>query len=332
MLRHISRFLIILFFSITALLSFPTLIRRVETNIAMVRLSKQVVGSGVEMLEVSISEVEKSEIAGIFPEQVDNNKFQNTTNYHQAQLAFWAGDYEVVLSLIPGLDTEQDLLSYFLKGHALWKLDKHEEAAEVWRSLPNVNIYFYTRSLQAEYQRDYGLLEKISYQQLVLGLDRRTAESSYRYALAMQLIPKPDVNPAELDQTVRDAIRFNLEVERRLLRMGAALTEQRYLELAKECLEPSLELGQTSYWSRFQLGLVYYLLKDYSPAIDQFLSTLRINPEFGRAHLYLARAYSRIGLESDSIPYYREAIRLLPYAKGLELELDQVIKKVESNG
>lgn len=298
----------------------------------MVHLSQRVAKSGAEMLEVIIDHQERYVFFAMFPEQAKSGRPSPFISYHLAQLAYWAGNYNEVLDLTQAIKGDVSLLSAFLQGHALWQLGRQEEAIDVWKPLPNVDRYFHTRALQAENQRDYALLEQYTYQELLLTDDKESAESGYRFAIAMQVIIEPERDTEGFEQTVRQAIQLNLDVEQRLLRMGVALFDQRQLDLAKECLEPTLELENISYWSHFQLGLVYYLLEDYLQARDQFLSALKIDPEFGRANLYLARSFVRMDQGIRAVPYYREAIRLLPEVPGIEFELNQLLGKIGSNG
>ena len=313
-------------------MTFVQLIPHLEANLAMIRLSRIVAASGEDMFDVVIDGDERENYSSLYPDQTKFARFQPINNYHLAQLAFWVADYHAVMDLTLESQGEITLLSDFLRGQALWRLGRQDEAIEVWQPLRNIERFFFTRALQAEYDRDYILLEQYSYQQLLIGRDREAAEPAYWFALAMNIIPKIDESPDDYDQTIRKAIDSNLNLERRLLRMGAALTDQRRLELAKESLEPILELENITYWSNFQLGLVYYLLHDHPAAKDQFLSVIKTNPEFGRAHLFLARSFVRMDQRENAIPYYREAIRLLPEVQGLELELNKLIDQKGSDG
>lgn len=55
-----------------------------------------------------------------------------------------------------------------------------------------------------------------------------------------------------------------------------------------------LQIDENNFQASFMLGSVF-LVKEYYPAIANFLYTLRINPDFNNAKIALAESYYKIG-------------------------------------
>jgi tetratricopeptide (TPR) repeat protein len=315
------------------LLIFPTLFSRLGDNLVAISLSHRIAPTGEEMLDITLSREEKMNIAAAFPDQNKLAKHRTSLQYRLAQLAYWSGDFdETIFHSREAVDRDVSILAKFLEGNALWHLGRQVEALETWRKLPNIDRYFFNQAMWYENQREYDLVERYNGYLQVLVPNSQSAEAGYWFAKSMQSIPQSEAETPHLESIVRKAKELNVSSEQRLMRMGAALYDKRFLVLAKECLEIAVELGDVSYWSHFQLGLVYYSNQEYSLAIERLLYTLTINPEFGRAYLYLARSYVRLGDPEAAIPYYHESIRLLPHENGLEKELNQVISQIMTDG
>ncbi len=64
--------------------------------------------------------------------------------------------------------------------------------------------------------------------------------------------------------------------------------------------------------SEFDAGLSVFNRGRYEEAVPHFVKATELEPEFGRAYLYLGRSYLNLSRWSDAVPPLRTAFRLAP--------------------
>ena len=73
-----------------------------------------------------------------------------------------------------------------------------------------------------------------------------------------------------------------------------------------------LELDPYDDWALNQIGYAYYVLMDYSKAIDSFKRAISSNPDFPNPLDSLADTYFRIGRLDEALASLKEALRIKP--------------------
>lgn len=82
--------------------------------------------------------------------------------------------------------------------------------------------------------------------------------------------------------------------------------------------------------SEFDAGLSLFNRGNYDEAIPHFEKATEIDPDFGKAYLYLGRSYLNLGKWSEAVPPLRTAYRLSPGQTKKEIAdilLDIVLRK-----
>jgi len=80
-----------------------------------------------------------------------------------------------------------------------------------------------------------------------------------------------------------------------------------YLEIA---IKADISLLKT--WAYFEIGYCYDELGNYTKAIEAYKQTIRIYPDYAKAHYNLGVAYGELGFYEDAIEAYKQAIRADP--------------------
>jgi tetratricopeptide (TPR) repeat protein len=71
--------------------------------------------------------------------------------------------------------------------------------------------------------------------------------------------------------------------------------------------------------SEFESGLSLFNRGQYEEAIPHFERATELVPEFGKAYLYLGRAYLNLGKWQEALPPLRTAFRLAPEESNKEI-------------
>jgi len=77
------------------------------------------------------------------------------------------------------------------------------------------------------------------------------------------------------------------------------------------CSCAGLLIGQDAQ-REFEKGLTLFNAGNYDQAIPHFVKATELEPEYGRAYLYLGRSYLNLRRWLDAIPALRTAYRLSP--------------------
>jgi tetratricopeptide (TPR) repeat protein len=70
------------------------------------------------------------------------------------------------------------------------------------------------------------------------------------------------------------------------------------------------ELDPVSLVINFELGLGFYYGRNYDQAIEQFLKTLELDPNFPPPHVFLPAAYEQKGMNSEAVAEFKRSIPL----------------------
>jgi len=115
-----------------------------------------------------------------------------------------------------------------------------------------------------------------------------TAERELRSAI--------EINPN--DAAAHQLYAYCLEV------MGRA--EEAFVEIRL-----AQELDPLSLVINCDVGIRYYFARQYDQAIDQYLKTLEMDPNFPVAHIWLARAYEQKGMYEEAVAEYQKKLTIL---------------------
>ncbi len=69
---------------------------------------------------------------------------------------------------------------------------------------------------------------------------------------------------------------------------------------------------KTTAQSEFEAGMAYFNKGQHDDAIKHFIATTELNPELGKAYLYLGRSYLNLGRWREALPPLRTALRIVP--------------------
>jgi serine/threonine-protein kinase len=105
-----------------------------------------------------------------------------------------------------------------------------------------------------------------------------------------------EINPN--DATAHELYAYCLEV------MGRA--EEAFVEIRL-----AQELDPLSLVISCDVGIRYYFARQYDQAIDQYLKTLEMDPNFPVAHIWLARAYEQKGMYEEAVAEYQKKLTIL---------------------
>jgi len=59
------------------------------------------------------------------------------------------------------------------------------------------------------------------------------------------------------------------------------------------------------------VGIRYYFARQYDQAIEQYLKTLEMDPNFPVAHIWLGRAYEQKGMYQEAVAEYQKKVTIL---------------------
>lgn len=93
------------------------------------------------------------------------------------------------------------------------------------------------------------------------------------------------------------------------------------LTSSKATLQRIIELAPESDYGHFSRGWLWAQEKNYTMAVAEYQSALRIRPQFGEARNNLANAYFHLGQWSESIREYKEVLRQHPQWSEAHLNL-----------
>lgn len=93
--------------------------------------------------------------------------------------------------------------------------------------------------------------------------------------------------------------------------LGLVYRVQGKTQEAESSLKRAIELNPRDTCGYHQLGELYYDIGDYSKSVDVFGRLIKLGADATTRH-FLARALSESGKVEESIPHYREVIRLEP--------------------
>ncbi len=101
----------------------------------------------------------------------------------------------------------------------------------------------------------------------------------------------------------------------------AALNNQRAVDLLlqlkyKEAKDILLEVSQKSpqfFPSRFNLGRLYLILKEYEYSLRELKKTALLIPQYSKTHLYIGDVYKRMGNTDLALEQYRISYRKNPF-------------------
>lgn len=111
--------------------------------------------------------------------------------------------------------------------------------------------------------------------------------------------------------TYRKALEINPENPEIYYYIGLAyLTHDKSLDESLNFYKKTLSLDPKHIHARNQVGLIYYIFKDYPKAIKEFQTCLRYDPGFVLAYKNLGLVYYELKKYENSIDYYSKTIAL----------------------
>jgi serine/threonine-protein kinase len=139
-----------------------------------------------------------------------------------------------------------------------------------------------------------------------LELDPNLAEAHATLA-AIHAAHDYDFRRAETEYRTAIALNPNYATARQWY--GGFLTTQGRFDEAMVQLEAARQLDPLSLIIPIQIGLRYYMDRQYDMAIQWFRSVFELSPDFGTAHSYIALAYEGKKMEAESVAEYVRAVR-----------------------
>jgi tetratricopeptide (TPR) repeat protein len=326
MLRS-SRFPWLLVLITVVLLYSTQLYASIISSQALIRLAKQLVVTGDNFYSVKIN----SEIY----EKFSNSQFsaygaqssRAGLNYHLAQAAFWSGNTGEAIGILRKHDfDEHTMFSDFLLGYLLWQTGNDDNASQVWSNLPDADRFFQGWGFVSEVNGMYQNME-LSYKQLFLmNSENQEAKAGYWYASCMSALTTESTS-SDISDCEDEVLLSNFDNYPRLLNFGKELVFNEYYELAAPVLERAAEVDAgRSHWTHYYLGLAYYYQKNYAKAEKAFENGIKISPDFGRGHHWLARTWAKVGEFVPAQIHYEMALDLLPEDTGLIKEYENFQK------
>jgi tetratricopeptide (TPR) repeat protein len=306
------------------------MLHEIESNLVVAQMSKTVGSSFLTSDDITLDSDQVLSLQREFYELAEQTDDNTLILYHMGQLAYWSGDYENVIgSLRAPLQNRQFPLASFLLGSAFWELNKNMDAKSSWRTADNIETFFLIQASQAEHERNYHVAEESFKKLLVISPGSPEARSGYLFVHSMNLLSNSSSDPSEIDEVVGQALSQNKESVSRQLRLGSALYQARKLKLAEKALHQAIRLEPRSHWSKYYLGLVYFVEKDYFRAEELLMETVEIAPDFARGHHWLARTMVNLGKNDLALLHYRLALSLLPDDNALVTEAESFFEKIK---
>ena len=152
---------------------------------------------------------------------------------------------------------------------------------------------------------------------------RRCLELDPAFARAYQWLATratDDGNYEEAETLIRQAMAAGCSRPEFPAVLGTALMQQGKLEEAADVLKKDVQNNPRMAPSRVLLGQTYLQLKKYQEAKGEFEAALMLDPDSTRAHLGLATACTKLGLEEDAERYRAEFDRLKDLEQKAERE------------
>ncbi|MGZ8557205.1 MAG: TPR end-of-group domain-containing protein [Chitinophagaceae bacterium] len=116
---------------------------------------------------------------------------------------------------------------------------------------------------------------------------------------------------AAAEQEFRIAIALNPNYELGYDWYGYYLTAMERYDEARIILKKAAELDPLSVPINTDIGFCYYYSGDYDQAIIKLQASLKINPKFGLAHLWLGRAYQQKKMYAQAIAGYKNTLQAI---------------------
>lgn len=151
--------------------------------------------------------------------------------------------------------------------------------------------------------------------QEVLEKDRDNAEANAYLATTLYEEYKENGDEKTLDEAVNKA-KKSLQQDNNIKEAHNTLAkiydEKGLLDLAKEEYIETLKLDPQDYQALYALGRIYFKQKKYSDAATQFESAVKIKKDFVKAYYYLGRTNDLLNDYNKSVMYYQKATTLDP--------------------
>ena len=116
---------------------------------------------------------------------------------------------------------------------------------------------------------------------------------------------------AEADRALKLAIALSPDYATARQWYGCYLASRYYLREAKAEMTRALQLEPLSPSINADLAQVLYFTRDYDAAIQQGQETLKLDPNFANAHIYLFQAFTLKGAYDDAIGEYFKAQQIV---------------------
>lgn len=122
-------------------------------------------------------------------------------------------------------------------------------------------------------------------------------------------------NYQEAEKSAQVALRYDPDKECKRIslsiaameNLGVALTKQGRFEEAEACFRQNLGLVTLTY---FNLGMMFYWMKRYDDALENFRRALELKPESAEYHNLLGDTYDELGQFDEAEKYLRSAIKM----------------------
>ena len=128
---------------------------------------------------------------------------------------------------------------------------------------------------------------------------------------------------------IKKAIKLKPDFSEAYNDMGVFYSQQGKLEDALDCFNKALKnvLYKTPQFAYHNIGLVYFRMKDYNKAVEFYLKSISLSPNYMEAYFDLANTYEVLGDNVKTINTYKKIIDLGPGSLAPYLALAKVYKK-----
>lgn len=117
---------------------------------------------------------------------------------------------------------------------------------------------------------------------------------------------------AAAEQELRAAIALNPNYELGYDWYGYYLTAMKRYDEAKIIFKKAIELDPLSVPFRTDISFCYYYTGDYDNAIKKLQESIRMNPKFMLAHIWLGRTYQVKKMYPEAVKEYKKALEVTP--------------------
>lgn len=112
--------------------------------------------------------------------------------------------------------------------------------------------------------------------------------------------------------------------------LGVLRLQEGKVDDALELLEKGVRVDPESFGAQYNLGIALWLeKKNATAAVPHLEAALRLEPDHGRAHLYLGEALESLGKLDSALEHYDEASKRMPKTRELRQRIQRLRQQIE---